>query len=89
MMNSRIMEEKNIGEVLRRIDRLEAVLEERHKQNKEEMTAIHKDLDRFEIRLRDVELTQAKLLAVVTGGGGIGGVIAGGILLAGKTLGWF
>lgn len=85
--SQKAMPANDIAEILSRLDRLEASLTERHRAYQSNQQKMDHRLNSLEERIRIVEISQARLLAMVTAGGGFGGAIAGAIVLAGKALG--
>lgn len=79
--------ENDIATIISRLDRLEATLSERHYNSITQQAASSAQLKNLEERTRNIEITQARIIVLVTGGSTLGGVIGGTIMLIGKAIG--
>ena len=75
--------------VLARLAELERRLDERNTRLRDALDKQGNKIDDLDCRLRDVEISSAKLLTMITGGGTIGGAIAATMMVVAKAAGLF
>ena len=75
--------------VLARLAELERRLDERNTRLRDTIDKQGNKIDDLDCRLRDVEISSAKLFTMITGGGTIGGAVTAIVMVIAKAAGLF
>jgi len=81
------MSEQDIATIMSRLDRLEATWTERHANDKADQRRMTTQIIDLDERMRQVEITQARILVLVFGGSTLGGIIGGAAMQISKLIG--